>query len=166
MNATEPRSVMAPPPEPLLPETLAPEALAEALLDSLAQVLGVLEAELPLLRAMRTKEIGGLAADKSAATASYQSLLQKLRGEPKLIESFTSAQRVNLRRAALRLAEATAENARALHSGLEANHRLVQVIASAVEKQQLGDTGYRPRGRGHGSAFKLSPPAVSVNRVL
>lgn len=153
------------PAEPAPSEAPPPENLAEELLDALAQVLEVLVAELPLLRAMRTAEIGRLAERKVRAASGYHALLQKLSGEPALAEGFSAEQRRSLRQAAQRVAAATTDNALALRAGLEANHRLVRVIASAVESQQQGG-GYRSLGQARGGGFRQPPPAVSVNRVL
>ena len=166
MNPLDTLPPAEPDPATSAAERPSPDSLATALLDALGQVLTVLEAELPLLRALRTDEIGGLASAKATAASSYQSLVQKLRAEPALAEGFSATQRAALHQAAQRLAAATTENALALRAGLEANHRLVRVIASAVETQHQGGPNYCPLDGNRGGGFKQTPPAVSVNRVL
>ena len=146
--------------------SLSAEALAQDLQRAVERVILVFEREVPLLKALKAQDVDGLLAEKRDATEAYTALAAKLRASPDLLKDLPTATRDDLKAAAIRLAEATEANARALRAGIEANGRLVKTIAQAVEEQHLGAGRYRPDGRPRTADTKVAAPACSINQVL
>lgn len=148
------------------PAGASAEAFAQDLRRAVERVTGVLEREVPLLKALHGRDVDALLEEKRAATDGYTVLAEKLRASPDLLSDLPSAARDDLKAAALRLATATEANARALRAGIEANGRLVKTIAQAVGEQHLGAGRYRPDGRPRTAGSRDPAPACSVNKVL
>ena len=141
-------------------------AFAQDLQRAVERIAGVLEREVPLLRALRGQEVEALLEEKQAATDGYLALAESLRATPELLNGLAPEERDRLKAAAGGLAAATEANARALRAGIEANGRLVKTIAQAIGEQHLGGGRYRPDGRPRTAESKGATPACSVNKVL
>lgn len=145
---------------------MIPEQMAERLTQAALRLSELMENEVVMLEAMRSREIEAHLPDKRAAAKDYRELIARLADDPSLISDLDPRDKAVIKTAATRLALASEANARALRAGIEANTRLVKAIAQAVrESQALGDR-YQANGSLSETGSSEAPLAVSVNQVL
>ena len=112
------------------------------LMKVLTRLIEVLQQEIATLHDMDPSGIQQLQQDKIVLTAAYESLLGQLRGEPEALRNLPQELREQVMQVTRDFQDTLTENARALYAVKEANDRLFNAVAKAVEEQ-----------RGHGSAY-------------
>ncbi len=139
------------------------EATARAadLLQVLNRLIEVLREETALLRKMDPRAMQTLQHDKIVLTAAYESMLQRFREDPSLLEDEDGALRQRIMAASTAFQNTLTENARALFAVKEANERLFKAIIKAVEDQRSDSSGYSARGALAPKAAGRGP-AVSI----
>lgn len=129
----------------------------------------LMEAEVAMLRGMRARDIQALQSDKAALAAVYERLMGDVGKDPSALRQLAPRHRHALEIAGRRLEAAAADNAIALRTAIEANHRLMRAIADAVEDEKKSKLTYTRRGMLAGYAGKASRragSAVAVNQTL
>lgn len=152
--------------EPTPAEPVTAARMAEQLSRTVGDLTALMEGEVRLLQAMRTRELESLLPDKRSAAKSYRELLERLAEQPALLRDLDAPGKAAIKAAAERLAAATAANAHALRAGIEANGRLVKTIAAAVREARPGGDRYQANGSLTDGGSAGTPPALSVNQVL
>ncbi|MGE0254116.1 MAG: hypothetical protein AB7N54_07410 [Alphaproteobacteria bacterium] len=129
----------------------------------------LMEAEVAMLRGARARDIQALQADKAALAAVYERLMGDVGKDPSALGRIDPARRRTLTAAGRRLEAAAADNAVALRTAIEANHRMMRAIADAVEDEKKAKLPYTRRGvlAGYGGrASRRGGGAVAVNQTL
>ncbi len=103
--------------------------------------------EVELLRGQRARDIKALQGDKESLAAVYQRMMLDLQASPGMLEGLDDGRRTALLRAAENLEAAAADNAIALHSAIQANSRLMEAIADAVNMRKTENAPYARNGR-------------------
>src|SRR3546814_3654712 len=111
-----------------------------------------MEHEVELLRGRRARDIKALQSDKETLSAVYQRMMVDLRATPDALTGLDDGRKSALRRAAARLETAASGNAIALRTAIEANHRLMEAIASAIRERTAETPPYGAHGREIGRA--------------
>ncbi len=140
------------------------EATARAadLLQVLNRLIEVLREETTLLRKMDPRAMQALQHDKIVLTAAYESMLERFRENPGLLDDEDGALRQRIMAASTSFQNTLTENARALFAVKEANERLFKAIIKAVEDQRSDGSGYSSQGALAPSTAAGRGPAVSV----
>ena len=128
----------------------------------------LMEHEIALLRDMRARDIEALQTDKQALAAVYRRLMVDVQQNPAALGALSDDRRNALEAAARRMEAAASGNAIALHAAMEANHRLMQAIAEAVDERKTANMPYTNAGllAGRPGAAAPAPVAVTVNQTL
>lgn len=119
-------------------------ANVEALIRVTGRLIGVLDHEVEMLRAMRVSEIEKLQDEKAALTTAYEECVKAVGADPAALQAIEPTLRYELGQLARRFDDALAENARALNAVRESHDRLLKAIVDAVSDR-------RARGRGYGA---------------
>ena len=125
--------------------------------------------EIDMLRGRRARDIRALQGDKESLAAVYQRMMQDLQANPALLEGLDDGRRTALLRAAHHLEEAASDNAIALHSAIQANHRLMEAIADAVKQRSSENAPYTRRGQLAGATIagnRTPAPSLALNQTL
>lgn len=126
--------------------------------------------EVDLLRGRRARDIKSLQGDKESLAAVYQRMMQDLQARPDLLEGLDDGRKTALMRAARNLELAAGDNAIALHSAIQANHRLMEAIADAVQERNSENAPYSRNGRLAGAVYATNrpsaAPALALNQTL
>ena len=125
--------------------------------------------EIDLLRGRRARDIRSLQGDKESLAAVYQRMMQDLQADPSLLEGLDDGRKSALLRAAHHLEEAASDNAIALHSAIQANHRLMEAIADAIKLRTSENAPYARNGRIVGAAVASSrapAPSLTLNQTF
>jgi hypothetical protein len=127
----------------------------ESLIRVTSRLIGVLDHEVEMLRAMRVTEIEQMQDEKMALTIAYEECVRSLADDTAVLEAMEPAMRQELGALAARFDDALAENARALNAVRDSHDRLLKAIVDAVADKRARHKGYgasatferRPRGR-------------------
>ncbi|MFT5438169.1 MAG: hypothetical protein ACI9MJ_000027 [Alphaproteobacteria bacterium] len=140
----------------------------ETLIVVTSRLIGVMNSEVEMLRAMRVGDIDSLQREKHDLTILYEERVRALAAQPQALEAIEPALRGELSELAQRFDTALSENARALLAVRESHDRLLKAIVDAVASNRARERGYTPGGGldrpGHrGGADTLS---LSLDRRL
>ncbi len=138
------------------------------LLKITARLIGVLEREIEMLRAMRPSEIEALQQDKIALTAAYEAQAKSLAGQPQLLEAVDPALRAELKARVDTFRSTLAANERALRAARHAGERVLRAIADEIDRKRREDAGYAARGNDAltSGAAPRKPLSVAVDQRL
>lgn len=134
----------------------------EALVLVTSRLIGVLNHEVEMLRAMRIADIEKLQDEKATLTVAYENCVRALQADPAALSAVEPAVRQELDALARRFDDALSSNARALNAIRESHDRLLAAIVDAVSSKRASQKGYGANGafdRRHGSR---SVPALSL----
>lgn len=133
------------------------------LMKVLTRLIEVLQQEIATLHDMDPSGIQQLQQDKIVLTAAYESLLGQLRGEPEALRNLPQELREQVMQVTRDFQDTLTENARALYAVKEANDRLFNAVAKALEEQRSHGSAYSSRGSlasgatiGHRSATSVA----------
>ncbi|MBK18591.1 MAG: hypothetical protein CMM52_07125 [Rhodospirillaceae bacterium] len=140
----------------------------EALIRVTSRLIGVLDSEVDMLRAMQVDEIENLQAEKKDLTVLYEETVRSLAAQPEALEAVEPALRTELSELAGRFDTALAENARALNAVRDSHDRLLKAIVDAVSENRAKEKGYTRDGKlGDLQKGRNSPSlSLSVDRQL
>tara|TARA_Y100001936_G_scaffold194265_1_gene194099 strand:+ start:40596 stop:41045 length:450 start_codon:yes stop_codon:yes gene_type:complete len=140
----------------------------EPLIRVTSRLIGVLDSEVDMLRAMQVDEIENLQAEKKDLTVLYEETVRSLAAQPEALEAVEPALRTELSELAGRFDTALAENARALNAVRDSHDRLLKAIVDAVSENRAKEKGYTRDGKlGDLQKGRNSPSlSLSVDRQL
>ena len=132
------------------------------LLKVTSRLIGVLEREIEMLRAMRPSEIQDLQQDKIALCAAYEAQAKSLAGRPELLDAVQPALRAQLEAAIGKFQSTLAANERALRAAKETTQRVLEAIANEIDRSRRENAGYSISGRSVPSSRAAPGQPVSV----
>ncbi|NKB20119.1 MAG: hypothetical protein GKS01_06180 [Alphaproteobacteria bacterium] len=119
----------------------------EALIRVTSRLIGVLNSEVEMLRAMQVNEIENLQGEKKDLTILYEETIRSLAAQPEALAALEPALRMELSELAGRFDIALAENARALNAVRDSHDRLLKAIVDAVSENRAKEKGYTRDGK-------------------
>ena len=134
---------------------------ATELLSTTLKLIGVLEREIEMLRAMKPSEIQALQQDKIVLSAAYEAQIKALKSDPRILESMAPRQRSELKAAIGRFQATLSENERTLRAAKETTQRALNAIAEEVQLRVHQHAGYSAKGMAAASSGTARPSAVS-----
>ncbi|MBL8836552.1 MAG: hypothetical protein JNL66_09910 [Alphaproteobacteria bacterium] len=109
------------------------------LVSVIGRLIGVMDQETQLLRAMRTDLIAGLQPEKTRLAGLYVGMVKDIRKQPELLAAVGAAARAELTAAMTRFEAAAGENEKAIAAARAANERVLKAIVAAVHsKRSIG----------------------------
>ena len=134
------------------------------LLKITGRLIGVLEREIEVLRAMQPAEIEALQQDKIALSAAYEAQIRPLASQPELLDAVQPALRTELEKAIEMFRSTLAANERALRAAKDTTQRVLEAAryvlpaSGHIERgpEPSATSGVSVRGR------PLSGPARST----
>ncbi len=148
---------------------MTPNEIATQLVAAGQSLVAVLDEESKALVEIRLNRVNELHGDKESAVATYESIVRSLGNQP----GFFAEASPTTRRAVMDMKEtletASSRNVNALRAALEMNRRLVQTIASSVNRQRTAASGYTKTGAAYGStpsAPGAGTTPMSLNETL
>ena len=118
----------------------------EALIQVASRLVGVMNSEVEMLRAMRVGDIDSVQQEKHDLTILYEERIHALAEQPDALEALEPALRSELNALALRFDISLSENTRALHAVREAHNRLLKAIVDAVANNRAQNRAYTAKG--------------------
>lgn len=106
------------------------------LVSVIGRLIGVMDKETELLRAMRTDLIAPLQPEKTRLAGLYVGMVKDLRKQPELLNAVGAAVRAELTDAMKRFESVAAENEKAIGAAREANERVLKAIVAAVHSKR------------------------------
>ncbi len=133
------------------------------LLQITGRLIGVLEREIEVLRAMQPTEIEALQRDKIALSAAYEAQIKSLAGQPGILETLQPALKAEFQTVIGKFQSTLAANERALRATRDTSQRVLEAIAEEIENSNGGSNGYSATGhhnttvnRGHSAPVSLA----------
>lgn len=142
-------------------------ALATDMLQTTSRLIGVLEREIEMLRAMKTSEVLNLQEEKIVLTAAYEVQAKALQETPAALEAIGPVLRDELRAAVATFRRTLSENEKALRTAKQAADRVLQAIAEEIQNKTQGPASYSARNGPHGRPRATSEPvSLSLNQSV
>lgn len=116
------------------------------LLKTTSRLIGVLEREIEMLRAMDPRGMQALQEEKIVLAAAYESQVKSLNERPETMHDLDPALRDELAEATERFQATLDQNQRRLRAAKQATDSVLRAVVDAVEKQQSADRGYAADG--------------------
>lgn len=135
----------------------------ETLIRVTSRLIGVLNHEVEMLRAMRIQEIEKLQDEKSMLTTAYENCVRALKADPSALAALEPALRQELDALARRFDDALSDNARALNAVRESHDRLLAAIVDAVASERASRKGYGANGAFDRRRNSRSAPTLSLS---
>ena len=110
------------------------------------RLIGVLEREIDMLRAMKPSEIQSLQQDKIVLSAAYEAQVKALKGDPEILRGVSPDLRADLKSVIERFQSTLSENERGLRAARDVSERVLRAIADELEQRQNKNKGYAPAG--------------------
>lgn len=132
------------------------------LMKVLTRLIEVLQQEIQTLHEMDPSGIQALQQDKIVLTAAYEAMLGQLRSSPDSLRNLPGELREQVMQVTKRFQDTLTDNARALFAVKEANDRLFNAVAKAVEEQRSHGNTYSARGALTAGAAVSGSLATSV----
>lgn len=142
-----------------------------SLIDITSHLADLLERENHALRGRDSENVTSLLEDKKSLTRAYESRvegLDELLGDSESVNKLDRELRERMRKIGNKLNVLIEENAMLLRATIDANKRVVDIVAEAVKKSQPGPGTYSARGsveKGGGGAMSRNV-AFSLDRQL
>jgi len=111
-----------------------------------SHLIGCMEREIELLRAMRPQDVKAIQADKVALADTYRAFTMALKEPGEDLGAVSTALREELTEATERFQAAVQDNLRALRAMRDVNERVMRAIVAALEDKRAAVTGYDARG--------------------
>lgn len=115
------------------------------LVSVIGRLIGVMDQETQLLRAMRTDQIAGLQPEKTRLAGLYVGMVKDIRKQPELLAAVSAAVRAELAEAMARFETAAGQNEKAIAAARDANERVLKAIVAAVHSKRAIGT-YSAKG--------------------
>lgn len=146
-----------------------PNELTRQLVAAGSSLIEVLDEESAALANVRIDQVEALRERKENAASLYETTVRRLSENATVSAQITPTARRELSQFKEALDTATVRNVNALRGALEMNRRLVQTIASSVNRQRISAAGYTKTGASYGqpqspNAGEVIP--VSLNETL
>jgi hypothetical protein len=135
----------------------------ESLILVTSRLIGVLNHEVEMLRAMRISDIEKLQDEKSTLTLAYENCVRALQADPAALAAVEPAVRRELDLLAQRFDEALSSNARALNAVRESHDRLLAAIVDAVASKRASQKGYGANGAFERRRGSRTAPVLSLS---
>ncbi len=132
------------------------------LLKITGRLIGVLEREIEVLRAMQPAEIEALQQDKIALSAAYEAQIKALAGQPGILEAVQPALRAEFDTVIGKFQSTLAANERALRATRETSQRVLEAIAHEIDRKRRENMGYSAGGYAAAASTSRSGQPVSV----
>lgn len=138
------------------------------LLRIMDRLIGVLEREVDMIRAMKPMEIQSLQQEKIVLSAAYEGQLKALAENPGLIDGLDPALRAQVDAAVDRFRQTLAENERSLRAAKEVTGRVLRMVAEQLDKARGDKSAYSAAGAIPVTARSSTarPLSVSVDQRL
>lgn len=141
-----------------------PVANATGMLDLMMRLADLLAHETELVRTGHVREIGGLQREKLRLSLLYQSAIKQLNAGGVRIVGLPAPLRAQIVAAASRLADAVAQNERALRVGRAATRKLLDMVVESVKSKLRPSLRYTARRM---APVRHAPAlAVAIDRRL
>jgi hypothetical protein len=111
-----------------------------------SHLIGCMEREVELLRAMRPQDVKAIQTDKIALADTYRAFAMALKEPGEDLGAVSATLREELTEATERFQAAVQDNLRALRAMRDVNERVMRAIVSALEDKRAAVTGYDARG--------------------
>jgi hypothetical protein len=148
---------------------MTPNETAHQLIAAGQSLIAVLDEESAALRNVRLSRVSELHGQKEVAIASYEAIVRSLGDDRGYFTAVSPVTRRALIDMKTQLDTASARNFNALRAALELNRRLVQTIASSVNRQRIAASGYTKTGASYAgtpSAAGSAAAPMSLNETL
>jgi transketolase len=132
------------------------------LLKITGRLIGVLEREIEVLRAMQPAEIEALQQDKIALSAAYEAQIKSFAGQPGILETVQPALRAEFETVIGKFQSTLAANERALRATRETSQRVLEAIAHEIDRKRRENAGYSAGGYAAAASKSPSGQPVSV----
>ncbi len=132
------------------------------LLQITGRLIGVLEREIEVLRAMRPAEIEALQQDKISLSAAYEAQLKSFAGQPGILDTLQPALKAEFERVIGKFQSTLAANERALRATRETSQRVLEAIAYEIDRKRRENAGYSAGGYAAAASKSPSGQPVSV----
>ncbi len=132
------------------------------LLQITGRLIGVLEREIEVLRAMQPAKIEALQQDKIALSTAYEAQIKSFAGQPRILETLQPALKAEFERVIGKLQSTLAANERALRATRDTSQRVLEAIAHEIDRERRENTGYSAAGYGAAASKSPSGQPVSV----
>jgi hypothetical protein len=137
------------------------------LLKITSRLIGVLEREIEMLRAMRPSEIQGLQQDKIVLTAAYEAQVRSLRHDPAAFEEIAPTLREELKAAITEFQTTLAQNESALRAAKQTTEQVLRAIAAEIHENSLAGRPYAGHGGAKPSARAgQEPVSLTLNQSV
>ena len=132
------------------------------------RLVDLLERENDALKNHKTEVIHTLLDDKATLARVYETRLKGLAEKPEILENADPALREKLRHFAEKVETLILENGKLLNVAIEANRRVVDLIADAVQAQQpnAGTYSSDAQASNNGSNAASQRVALSLDQTL
>ncbi len=132
------------------------------LLKITGRLIGVLEREIEVLRAMQPAKSEALQQDKIALSAAYEAQIKSFAGQPEILEAVQPALRAEFKTVIGKLQSTLAANERALRATRDTSQRVLEAIAHEIDRKRRENTGYSAGGYAAAASKSLSGQPVPV----
>ncbi len=132
------------------------------LLKITGRLIGVLEREIEVLRAMQPAEIEALQQDKITLSAAYEAQIKSFAGQPGILEAVQPALRAEFETVIGKFQSTLAANERALRATRDTSQRVLEAIAHEIDRKRRENAGYSAGGYAAAASKSASGQPVSV----
>ena len=141
----------------------AQEQIAD-LLKITSRLVGLLEREIEILRALKPAEIEALQREKIALTAAYESRVKSLESRPDLLGTVQPVLKDELERAIGRFQSTLGANESALRAAKDTTQRVLKAIADEIIRARSENKGYSAGG--YGASYSRAGPGQPVSVAI
>ncbi|MCH8997038.1 MAG: hypothetical protein IID48_02065 [Proteobacteria bacterium] len=139
----------------------APDEITD-LLKITGRLIGVLEREIVVLRAMRPAEIEALQQEKIALSAVYEAQIKSFADQPGILETVQPALRIEFETVIGKFQSTLAANERALRATRDTSRRVIEAIAYEIDRKRRENAGYSAGGYAAAALQSRSGQPVSI----
>ncbi len=132
------------------------------LLKITGRLIGVLEREIEVLRAMQPAEIEALQQDKITLSAAYEAQIKSLAGQPRILEAVQPTLKAEFEAVTRKFQSTLAANERALRAARDTSQRVLEAIAYEIDRKRRENTGYSAGGYAAAASKSAFGQPVSV----
>ncbi len=134
------------------------------LLKITSRLVGLLEREIEILRALKPAEIEALQQDKIALSAAYEVQIKSFAGQPGILEAVQPALKAEFETVIGKFQSTLAANERALRATRDTSQRVLEAIAYEIDRKRRENTGYSAGG--YAAAAPKSPSGQPVSVAI
>ena len=148
---------------------MTPSEMTQTLVAAGKSLIAVLDEESTALTEVRLSRVTELHEAKEAAAEHYETVVKAASDNADVVAAAGPADRRALNAVKSDLDKAAVRNINALRAAMEMNRRLMQTIATSIERQRLSAAGYTNTGAAYhrGHAPKAGDTlSVSLNKTF